>query len=233
MTLAADSIRIDNMQSLRKLDFYFDYISHNAYLAWTQLAPLAHRYGLEVVRIPVLFGALLQAHGGLGPAEIPAKSLWMIRDVLRKARMLGVPLAPPATHPFNPLLPLRVTCLPLPGADQGRVISSLYEAAWAHGRDISSANVVAAVLDEIGLDGARLVDEAAGDGAKARLRANTDAALASGVFGVPTMIVDDQLFWGYDDWPNLERYLRGEDPLTADDLEPWMQVRPGIQRKRR
>jgi 2-hydroxychromene-2-carboxylate isomerase len=89
------------------------------------------------------------------------------------------------------------------------------------------------MLDEIGLDGARLVDEAAGDGAKARLRANTDAALASGVFGVPTMIVDDQLFWGYDDWPNLERYLRGEDPLTADDLEPWMQVRPGIQRKRR
>jgi 2-hydroxychromene-2-carboxylate isomerase len=89
------------------------------------------------------------------------------------------------------------------------------------------------VLDEIGLDGAGLVAAAATAEVKARLREHTDSAIERGVFGVPTMIFGDQLFWGHDDWPHLERYLRGEDPLTADDLDPWLRVKPSLQRRRR
>ncbi len=216
----------------RKLTFLFDYISHNAYISWTQLDSLARRFDLEVETVPVLFGGLLNAHGGLGPAEIPAKSLWMIRDVIRKAKMLGVPLAPPASHPFNPLVALRVTCVAMPPVQRHALIEALFAACWTRGRDISKPEIVTAVLDGIGLDGAGLVAAAATAEVKARLREHTDSAVQRGVFGVPTMMVGDQLFWGHDDWPHLERYLRGEEPLTADDLDPWLRVKPGLQRRR-
>jgi len=86
--------------------FYFDFVSPNAYLAWTQLPALAAQYGTAIEPVPVLFAGLLEAHGQLGPAEMPAKTRWMVRNNLRKAARLGVALNPPAFHPFNPLLAL-------------------------------------------------------------------------------------------------------------------------------
>src|SRR5690349_4880620 len=93
-----------------RLYFFFDYISHNAYLAWHKAPALAARHGLALTPVPVLFGAMLSHYRQIGPAELPAKSAWMLRNVLRKARLHGIPIAPPASHPFNPLLALRATC---------------------------------------------------------------------------------------------------------------------------
>src|SRR5215831_9421049 len=100
------------MTTRSSIQFYFDYESPNAYLAWTQLPKLADRYGFTVEPVPVLYAALLDAHGQLGPAEVSAKGRWMSRNLLRKALLLAVPLNPPAFLPFNPLLALRVTLLP-------------------------------------------------------------------------------------------------------------------------
>src|SRR5207247_7094379 len=86
--------------------------SPNAYLAWTQLPKLAQRYGFTVDPVPILYAALLDAHGQLGPGECPAKGRWMSKNLARKAVLLGVPLNPPAFLPFNPLLALRTTLLP-------------------------------------------------------------------------------------------------------------------------
>jgi 2-hydroxychromene-2-carboxylate isomerase len=72
--------------------FLFDYISHNAYLAWVELQPLARRCGRAVEPVPVLFAGLLNAHGQLGPAEVAPKARWMMLNVARKARLLGIPL---------------------------------------------------------------------------------------------------------------------------------------------
>src|SRR5438445_643632 len=93
--------------------FYFDYESPNAYLAWTQLPQLADRYGVAIDPLPVLYAGLLEAHGQLGPGEIAAKGRWMSKNIARKATLLGVPLKPPAFMPFNPLLALRMSLLPL------------------------------------------------------------------------------------------------------------------------
>ena len=95
----------------RTLRFYFDYISSNAYIAWTQLPALAKRYDLAVEPVPVLFAGLLEAYGQLGPAEVPVKAAWMAKNNLRKAVRLGIPLRPPVHHPFNPLLALRISSL--------------------------------------------------------------------------------------------------------------------------
>jgi 2-hydroxychromene-2-carboxylate isomerase len=97
------------MQMVR---FYFDFISPYAYLASTQLDGIAARTQVTIERVPVLFAALLDAHGQKGPAEIPAKRRYTWKDVSRKCHAAGVPIAPPPSHPFNPLLGLRVASLP-------------------------------------------------------------------------------------------------------------------------
>jgi 2-hydroxychromene-2-carboxylate isomerase len=208
--------------------FYLDYISSNAYLAWEALLPLAARFGRSVEPMPVLFAGLLNAHGQLGPAEVLPKAIWMARNNLRKAAVLGIPLRPPPAHPFNPLLPLRATLLPMADAERRALVTGLLRAEWTEGRDVSEPAVVREVAAAVGLDGERVVAEAAEPGIKQALRAATDAAIQAGVFGVPTLIVDGELFWGHDDLPFVERRLAGEDPLDEKQLEPWMGEPPRI-----
>ena len=214
--------------------FYFDYVSPNAYLAWTQLPALAERYGVAVEPVPVLFAGLLEAHGQLGPAEVPAKMRWMSKSNLRKAARLRVALNPPAFHPFNPLLALRVSALPRDASQQHALVEALFQAVWVRGLHVSETAVVEHVADEIGLPGAAIVTEAQSPEGKARLRKQTDDAIARGVFGVPTMEVGPELFWGYDDFPYLELYLAGEDPLDATAWEKWRAAaQPSALRTRR
>jgi 2-hydroxychromene-2-carboxylate isomerase len=200
-----------------RIRFYFDYISTNAYLAWIELPKLAARHGAQVEPVPVLFAGLLEAHGQLGPAEVPVKAFWMWRNNLRKAALLGVPLAPPAFHPFNPLLALRASAVPAAEPARDALISGLFGAVWARRLHVSEPEVVERVAREAGLDGAAVVAQAGAPQAKARLRADTDAAIAAGVFGVPSMRVGDELFWGYDDLPYLELHLAGRDPIGAPE----------------
>ena len=97
----------------RVIRICFDYISPNAYLAWNQLPQLAENYGYQIDAVPVLYAALLDASGTLGPGETPAKGRWMMKNVLRKAARLGLSIQPPIYFPFNPVLALRVSLLPL------------------------------------------------------------------------------------------------------------------------
>jgi len=171
--------------------------------------------------VPVLFAGLLEAYGQLGPAEIPAKILWMSRSNLRKAARLGVPLEPPAFHPFNPLLALRLSSLDLAADQRQALIDALFAAVWARGLHVSEPEVVVRVLDEVGLPGAALVERTQDPACKALLRRRTEDAIARGVFGVPTMEVGDEAFWGYDDFPQLELVLAGRDPLDPSVWRRW------------
>ena len=201
--------------------FYFDYVSPNAYLAWTQLPLLVERFGVDVVPVPVLFAGLLDAQGRVGPAEVPDHIRWMWKNVLRKAAILSVPMNRPASHPFNPLLALRISSLPLPAPERLALIDALFQAVWAQGLDVSDPRVVVDVADGIGLAGAALVAQAQDSESKARLRNQTDDAVARNVFGVPSMAVGDELFWGYDDFPYLALYLDGDDPLDPAVWKSW------------
>ncbi|HEY1548617.1 MAG TPA: 2-hydroxychromene-2-carboxylate isomerase [Kofleriaceae bacterium] len=204
---------------MSSIDFYFDFVSPYAYLAWTQIHALAARHGRDVRPIPVLFAALLGNSGTLGPAEIPLKRAYLYKDTKRIAATFNVPFAPPPTHPFNPLLALRVAGL------DARTIDALFDAAWAGGSGIDSAERVAAIVGDDSL-----IARANEPAAKARLREATDAAIAAGVFGVPTMIADGELFWGCDSLPHLERFLDGNDPITPRDKEIYRALVPSASR---
>ena len=198
--------------------FYFDYESPNAYLAWTQLPKLAQRYGFAVEPVPILYAALLDAHGQLGPGESPAKGRWMSKNLARKAILLGVSLNPPAFLPFNPLLALRMTLLVSDTRERDTLIDALFQAVWVRGLHVSESAVVEGVANEIGLPGDALVAKAQMPEVKKLLRSQTDDAISRGVFGVPSMEVGDELFWGYDDFPYLELFLAGKDPIDPTEL---------------
>lgn len=199
------------------IQFLFDFISPYAYLAWTQVHAAAERTGAAVEPVPVLFAGLLDANGQKGPAEIPSKRIYIFKDVLRRARRLGVPLSPPPTHPFNTLLSLRAVSMQAPGDGRRRLIDALFAATWGGGRGVEGPAEVAAAAAAAGLDGAAVVLEAGSPEAKARLREQTEGALAAGAFGVPTMLVGEELFWGFETLDLVEAHLRGEAPAPGED----------------
>lgn len=203
------------------LVFYFDVISPYAYLAWTQIHALAERHGRDVEPAPILFAALLNAYGHKGPAEIPPKRVYIFKDVLRSAALLGVPLAPPPAHPFNPLLALRVASVPMPQDTQRALIHALYRATWGGGGGVESTPQVVAAIAEVGLDPEATIREATSEVGKARVRARTQEALARGVFGVPTIWADGEIFWGLDALGHLDRFLAGHDPIDPAAIARW------------
>jgi len=215
---------------MKTITFYFDFISPYAYLAWTQIHALAARHACEVVPRPILFAALLDANGQKGPAEIPSKRIYTFKDTVRSAARLGVPLAAPASHPFNPLLSLRVASADVDAERRRMLIDALFVATWVRSVDVTDAKNVAEVVQGAGLDGQALVDWANSADAKERVKKTTAEALEAGVFGVPTVKVEGELFWGLDSLANLEQLLGGRDPLKGGSYGAWAKVVPSAIR---
>jgi 2-hydroxychromene-2-carboxylate isomerase len=209
--------------------FYFDYVSPYSYLAWVKVHEIAARHHQTVEPVPILFAAILDARGARGPAEEPARRAYLIKDILRRAHDLGVALILPPAHPFNPLLPLRLTALPMPDATRHALIDRLFAATWAGGGGITDRQTVAGIARDVGLPDTAVADAETPDG-KARLRAHTDEAIAAGAFGVPTMIADGELFFGSDSLPHLDRYLAGADPVAPELVERWLTLPAASQR---
>ncbi len=216
------------------MQFLFDFISPYAYLAWTQINALAERHKRSVEPVPVLFAGLLNAHGHKGPAEIPAKRRYVFVDCCRKAHRLGLPpLTPPPTHPFNPLLALRAAAYPCDPLQQRRFIDALFAATWTGGGGIETEQAIAAQAAKAGLDAAAVLAYATSEPAKTALRRCTEEAIARGVFGVPTVLLGQELFWGTDSLDHLEDYLLGKDPVPPDLLLKWQDLRPSAVRSPR
>ncbi len=176
--------------------FYFDPISPYAWLAARQRKRIEDA-GARLDFRPVLLAGLLAANGTKGPAEVPAKRAYTMRDVLRIATQLKIPFGGPPTHPFNPLRGLRM-CIALDGDDRARFAVALLDAAWAKGLELGDAKVLMGLAEECGLDGQRLSARADELDIKQALIAATDAAVEKGVFGVPTLSLNGELFWGED-----------------------------------
>jgi 2-hydroxychromene-2-carboxylate isomerase len=210
---------------MKHITFYLDFISPYAYLAFEKLPVTLMGHSYSVTYKPILFAALLKQHGQLGPAEIAPKRDWTYRQVLWLAHTQGVDLQLPASHPFNPLALLRlaVAC-EAQDAPNRYVCETLFRHVWQGGLEATDPVRLAALTAQLGP--ARGVNS---DEVKAQLKANTDEALQRGVFGVPTLVVDDKLFWGLDALPMLQAYLSG-DPWFDRQWDVVASVAQGIRR---
>lgn len=217
----------------RTITFYFDFISPYAYLAWTQIHALAERHEASVEPVPVLFAGLLNHHGQKGPAEIPAKRIWVFKELARRSRLLGVPLSFPKTHPFNPLTALRAVAA-TPMAERRALVDALYRVVWGESdgdkRGLEDPEAVAEAANALGRDGAALLAKTRTPEVKAALRESTERAIEAGVFGVPTLQLGGELFFGLDSFDLVDLHLSGEDPLPADLMERLAKLSPSAQR---
>jgi 2-hydroxychromene-2-carboxylate isomerase len=185
------------MEAVARVTYYFDPVSPYAWLASGSLAQI-EAAGAQVAVQPVLFAAMLNAHGQKGPAEIVAKRAYTFRDVMRQAAQRGLRFAGPPGHPFNPLLALRMCVALNEQAERRRFALALMSACWERGDDISDASTLVRLARECDLNGPQLADAALQPANKQRLAADTEQAIAAGVFGVPTFRYGDELFWGAD-----------------------------------
>jgi 2-hydroxychromene-2-carboxylate isomerase len=192
---------------MKPLTFWFDVVSPYAYLAFERLPQALEGLSYSVEYRPVLFAGMLKHWGQKGPAEIEPKRQWTFRHVHWLARTHGIELQMPAQHPFNPLALLR---LALACGPNRRVVEAVFRHAWRGGGDANDAQRLAALTAEL-----QPAQDPASDALKEALRSNTEAAIASGAFGVPTIEVDGRLFWGLDGLPMLAAALGG-DPWFSD-----------------
>lgn len=212
---------------MKHLTFWFDPISPYAYLAFEQLPQALEGLSHSVSYRPVLFAGLLQRWGQKGPAEIEPKRAWTYRDVAWRAHTLGVELALPAQHPFNPLplLRLALACAPAGGTPGRRTVEALFHHVWRGGADATDPARLATLAH--GLAPCR---DPSGDEVKAELRAATEAAAARGLFGVPTLECEGRAFWGADALPMLRAALAGDPWFDGPGWHDAALPRAGVVR---
>jgi 2-hydroxychromene-2-carboxylate isomerase len=198
---------------MKRLTFWFDFISPFAYLAFERLPQALEGLSYEIEYRPVLFAGLLQQWGQKGPAEIEPKRAWSFRHVHWLAHEQGTLIDTPLKHPFNPLPLLRLALAAEPNRD---VVETVFRHVWQGGADASDVDRLQALT-------ARLAPalDPQGDAVKQALRDHTEAAVQRGLFGVPTIELDDRLFWGLDALPMVAAALRGD---------PWFEG-PGWARE--
>lgn len=189
--------------------FHLDYVSPYTYLALAASEAFAAEHGVTWEPRPVLYAGLLEATDLVGPAEEPVKRAYTVRDIVRCADRIGVPLVGPPAHPFNSLAALRATCLFVDDPGAMDLAVALSAAAWAEGRDLADPAVVTDVVEAVGLDATDLASRIADPAVKKELRRRTERALALGVFGVPTFEWEGELFWGHDRLDHLADRIAG------------------------
>jgi 2-hydroxychromene-2-carboxylate isomerase len=190
---------------MRTVDWYFDFVSPFSYLCLHRLGEIS----IPITYKPVLFAGLLNHWGQKGPAEIPAKRRWTYRWCQWWALELGVPFRFPAEHPFNPLqyLRLALACDSRPNA-----VKRIFESIWMSGENATDPERFSRLCAELGVKNERLAEM------KDRLRKNTEDAAARGVFGVPSFVVDGEVFWGADAVGFVNAFLADAAIVRNDEM---------------
>jgi len=184
----------------KQVEFFFDFGSPTSYLAYTQLPKIAAECGAQIAWRPMLLGGVFKATGNTSPVTVPAKGRWMSDDIARWARRYGVPFAFNPHFPVNTLTLMRgAVGLQLRQPDSfGRYVDAVFNAMWAAPRNLGDPAVLAAALGEAGFDAQAFMALVNEPEVKARLVANTEEAVARGVFGAPTCFVGEQMYFGQD-----------------------------------
>ena len=212
---------------MKHLEFWFDPVSPFAYLAFERLPQVLEGVSCEVTYRPVLFAGLLKHWGQKGPAEIEPKRAWTFRHVHWLAQRHGIEMHTPVQHPFNPLAHLRLmlACAPEGGTPNRRVCEAVLRQVWLGGADANEPARLAALAEELA---PRVAP--ADESVKQALHRASAEAIALGLFGVPTVVVDGRLFWGLDGLDVLASCLHGDPWFDTDAWDTEGAARSAIRR---
>jgi len=213
---------------MKHIDFYLDFISPYAYLAFEELPTALEGLSYSVCYKPVFLGGLLKHNAMLGPAEVAPKRDWTYRHVLWLAHSKGLPMAMPALHPFNPLGLLRLAVATEAQGHPNRYVrETLLRHVWLGGADAADPDRLAEVTRQLSP-----LREPTSEEVKTQLKQHADEAIALGVFGVPAMVVDGKVFWGLDALPMLRQYLMGDAWFSDDTWNAVKDIPSGIPQRK-
>lgn len=191
----------------KSVEFLFDFGSPTSYLAYKQLPKITARHGARIVWTPILLGAVFKATGNTSPATIPAKARYMNQDLARFAKRYGVVLSFNAHFPVNTLPLMRGAVAYLPTNNFDLYVNAIFDAMWAHPRNLNDQGEIAHVLNDIGIEPDDFLARIERPDVKEKLKANTESAVARGVFGAPTFFVNGEMFFGQDRLDFVEEKL--------------------------
>ena len=226
---------------MKQIHFYFDFISPYAWLAFQALPQTLKGISHEVHYHPVVFGAMLKHHGQLGPAEILGKRDWTYRQVMWLAKQQGTDLKMPAAHPFNSLALLRLAVAAagatgstassnMQGQPNRYVVETIFRHVWCEGLDAADPDRLATLQAHLfSQPSVSFLDPQSAE-VKQLLQQQTQQAIDLGLFGVPSMVVDGQVFWGNDALPMLRAYLEGDAWFESADWRDAGKLPVGIRR---
>ena len=189
--------------------FYFDFSSPYSYLASEKIDALAKQHGRRVQWRPILLGAIVKTLGTVTLTSQPGQADYSVHDFARSARFMDIPYAHPQNFPISTVAAARAYYW-LHGQDCTRArqfAHEIFRAYFTEGRDVSAADVVLELAQKVDADRTALAACMNEPAIKERLRAETEAALAAGIFGVPWIVVDNEPFWGADRLPQIEKWL--------------------------
>jgi 2-hydroxychromene-2-carboxylate isomerase len=194
-----------------QIDYFFATISPFVYLAGTRLEQIAARHGASVVYKPLDGPALFPRTGGQVLADRhPSRKAYRLQELRRQAKKLGMPInLQPAFFPVNPAPSSYavISAAKAGGGDMAGLVHGFPRAVWAENRNIADGEVVQDILREHGFDPA-LADRGMLSAAEAYV-ANLEEAVSRGVFGLPSYLVGEELFWGQDRLDDLDLHLSG------------------------
>ena len=195
-----------------QIDYYFAAISPFVYLGGQRLEAIAAKHGATLRYVPVDAPALFPRTGGQVLADRhPSRKAYRLQELKRWSARLGMPLdIQPAFFPVNPAPASYaiIAAAKVGGGDLGGLVHAFPRAVWAEGRNVSDDDVVKDILAQNGFDPA-IADKYMLMAAET-YASNLEEAVARGVFGVPSYVVGDQIFWGQDRLDDLDMHLAGK-----------------------
>lgn len=191
-------------------EFWFEFASTYSYLAAARVEAEARARGVEVKWRPFLLGPIFSAQGWAdSPFNIyPAKGRYMWRDMERWCGKYGLPLLRPSTFPRSGLLAARIACLAANERWCPEFVRATYRANFGEDREISKPEVIAEILAAQGQDAQDVIARATSPENKDRLRRQSERASQLGIFGAPTFLAGEEMFWGNDRLEDSLSYYR-------------------------
>ena len=187
---------------MNRATWYFDFVSPFAYLQNLRLHEFAEHLLIE--RKPLLLAGLLKHWGTKGPAEISAKRIFTYRHIQWYANRLDIPLQFPERHPFNPI-PLLRLCIAK--GCSNNTVDSIFRCVWEEGLVGDDPDNWHTFCDAVGLNTTEANELISTPEVKSELKSNGENAIEQGIFGVPTLVVNGNLFWGNDSMDFVRDYL--------------------------
>ena len=191
-------ICLERFKMVKNIEFYFDFGSPTAYLAYTQLQLIAERQKTNLIYCPILLGGVFKATGNNPPASVPAKGKYMMVDLQRYADKYKVPYKRNPHFPVNTLSLMRGAVSYQEDGDFLKYVNVIFQNMWVNPKNLNDHEVLEKVLMENNFDIDDFMKRISDQNIKNKLISNTENAVKKGAFGAPTIFIGDEMFFGQD-----------------------------------